>query len=734
MSIGVRLPTQRLLIIAATLVFLTSACGRLPPLQPLLEPAALPTDEPTATPEPPSAAATAAAFLERWAARDYPAMHALLSPESQAALDAESFTRRYENALTTATVLTVTTQLDSVLSEGERATAAYSMTLDTLLFGTLSAESIMSLRLYGRTWRVNWDAGLIWPQLEGDKYFRASYRVPVRADIYDRNGLALATQGRLVTVGVVPGQIQDETAVLRTLASATDLTEETIRSRYASANPEWKVPIADIPAQVSVDHNEALASLAGVYREEKVARTYPYGDAAGHIVGWVAPLPAERLEEYRSRGYQGDEKVGVAGLEAWGEAILAGQHGGTLSVVTALGEPVVDVSRREARPGRPIYTTIDRDFQEQVQQLLGDRKGAIVVLDVGTGAVRALVSGPGFDPNLLAGPASGAGRSGILNDPRQPLFNRATQGTYPTGSVFKIVTMAAGLEAAGMDPLTSVFSCPGYWDGLGAAARKYCWRPAGHGQIGLQDALTASCNVTFYSVGKTLHEMDPQILPRFGTELGLGRPSELVGVVEEAGLMPDPDWKAASLAEAWYPGDTVNLAIGQGYLRVTPLQVASMMVAVANGGTLYQPFILERIGGNEWEEEEVIEPETVGALPISAEHLRAIQEGLLGVTTTPSLGTATRAFAGLDIPVAGKTGTAEVGIEGVAPHSWFAAYAPANEPEIALVVIVENAGEGSTVAAPLVRQVVEAYYGLPVSDLPPEAEEDSVPATPTPEP
>ncbi|RLC59959.1 MAG: penicillin-binding protein 2, partial [Chloroflexota bacterium] len=461
---------------------------------------------------------------------------------------------------------------------------------------------------------------------------------------------------------------------------------------------------------------------------------YPHGGVAPHVVGWVAPVPAEQLEAYRARGYRGDEWVGVSGLEAWGEEILAGQHGGVLTVVTPAGEKVATVAESPAVPGRPIYTTFDRDFQEQVQQILGGRKGAIVVLDVHTGAVLALASGPGFDPNVFVGPAGAVGRSQILADPRNPLFNRATQGTYPCGSVFKIVTMAAAVEEAAMDPDHTVFYCPGYWEGLGPTARKVCWKKEGHGNISLKDALTASCDVTFYAVGQTLDGVGQDVLPRFGRGFGFGEPTGLEGVLEEGGLMPDPEWKVNAIGEPWWVGDTVNLAIGQGYLLVTPLQVARMMAAVANGGTLYRPYVVERIGSaGDGEPEQVTQPQAVGTLPISPEHLAAIQEALLGVTTK-SIGTAPHRFVGLGIPVAGKTGTAEVGGPDTRPHSWFAAYAPADSPEIAIVVMVENAGEGSSVAAPLTRQVVEAYYGLPLSPLPPQAEEGYVPPTPTPGP
>ncbi len=714
-------------------LLLLVSCSSLPTTQPPDYPTVRPTDQPTSTPPPPSPDATAATFLDAWGAGDYATMYARLSPASQAAIDAESFTRRYQNGLATATVLTVTTRLQSVLWEGEQAQASFQLALDTALAGTLITDTIMPLSLHEGQWWVDWDAGLIWPQLAGGRYFRMDYTIPVRANIYDRAGLGLATEGTIVTIGVIPGEIKDENAVLGALALVTGLPPDEIRSRYAAAPAEWKMPIADIPAEVSVDHNDLLSSTPGIYRDEKEGRTYPHGGAP-HVVGWVAPVPAEQLADYRARGYRGDEWVGVSGLEAWGEEILAGQHGGELNIVTGAGEKVITVAEHPATPSRAIYTTLDRDLQAQVQQILGGRKGAIVVLDVHTGAVLALASGPSFDSNVFVGPAGAVGRSQVLADPRNPLFNRATQGTYPAASVFKIVTIAAAMEEAEMHPEHTIFYCPGYWEGLGPASRKGCWKEEGHGDISLKDGLTASCDVVFYAVGQTLDGVGQDILPRFGRGFGFGEKTGLEGVLEEGGLMPDPDWKVNNIGEQWWVGDTVNLAIGQGYLLVTPLQMARMIAAVANGGTLYRPYVVERIGpAGDAEPEQVTQPEVVGTLPISPEHLAAIQEALLGVTTRP-IGTAPHRFAGLSIPVAGKTGTAEVGGPDTVPHSWFAAYAPANSPEIAIVVLVENVGEGSTVAAPLTRQVVEAYYGLPLSPLPPQAEEDYALPTPTPQP
>ena len=720
-------------VLTTLLLLLLVGCSTAPATDPTVSPGATlapsPTAAPTPTEAPPSPGATARVFLEAWSIRDYATMYARLSPSSRAVWGEGSFTGRYTESMGAAGVITITTQLESALHEDSQVRVAFYQEFNTALFGDLTADNTMVLTLYEGQWWVDWSPALIWPMLTSDRYFHTSYVIPVRANIYDRDGLGLAVAGKIVTVGVVPGQIQDEAAVLDGISRVTGMTFEDIKSHYEGMPTDWRIPVAEIPGEVSIENNEMLSSLAGVYRDEKDGRLYPGGGSAAHIVGWVSPIPAEGLLRYQGLGYRGDEWVGAYGIEAWGEQMLAGEHGGKLTIIDESGNVVMEMAEREAVPARPVYTTLDRDFQEAVQQIIGGRRGSIVVLDANTGAVRALASGPGFDANIFAGPAGAQERSQVLSDPRNPLFNRAVYGAYPCGSVFKIVTIAAGMEAAGMDPAGTTFNCPGYWVGLGPGAQKGCWTT--HGDITLEDGLTASCDVVFYSVGLILDGLDPTILPEYTRGFGFGVTTGLDVLAEDPGLVPDPDWKVNTLGENWWVGDSINLAIGQGYLLVTPIQVARMMAAVANGGTLYSTYTIERVGGNASYPEQTMQPEVVGHLPVTPEHLAAIQDALLGVTTR-SIGTAPHRFTGLTIPVAGKTGTAESGGPESIPHSWFAAYAPADDPEIAIVVIVERAGEGSTVAAPMTRQVVEAYYGLPITPLPPEAAEGYV--APTAEP
>ena len=696
-------------------MLLLAACGNPGPASPDPTPSPAATLTPTPIPETPET--VAAAFLTAWEQGDTDRMYALLSPAVQAALSPETFAARYRSSVQTATVLTATATLQAVLQDGLRAQAAAHLSWETALVGTLVTDTVISLVAQGGHWWVEGSGDLIWPGLGEANYFYMDHKIPARANIYDRDGLALAAEGKIVTVGVVPERIKDEGGVLSVLSHLTGLAPEQVRARYTGRPTSWWSPVADIPAQVAVDNADLLLNTPGIEAREKPGRVY-WGDGiALHIVGWVGLISAEEAETYRRMGYRGDEWVGVAGLEKWGEPYLAGRHGGTLYLMAPNGQTIAVLARQDAAPSRAIYTTLNREFQQRVESLLGDRRGAIVVLDVHTGAVLAMASGPTFNQNIFIGPGSAPERAAVLSHPDRPLFNRATQGTYPTGSVFKIVTMAAGLERAGLSA-TSPFFCPGFWEGLGAAYRKACWKA--HGNITLKDALTASCNTTFYTVGQMLDRIDSDLLPAFGRAFGLGLPTGLIGVPEVSGLIPDPTWKQATYGIPWTPGDAVNLAIGQGDLLVTPLQIARMMAAVANGGTLYRPYVVARIAAGVNEPEVVFGPQVVGTLPVSPENLAVIREALFGVTTAP-IGTATHRFLGMSIPVAGKTGTAETPGINAQPHSWFVGYAPADNPQIAFAVVVENAGEGSTVAAPMARQVVEAYFGLPITPLPAEA-------------
>ncbi len=701
---------KRLLIFA--LIFVT-ACSSPTPTP-------TPTWEATPVADPPPPDQTALAYFDAWARADYAAMYHLLTPAAQLTITENQFASRYSQAHSVATVKFVRAALKSALRDGNRVTVDYRLEWDTVLFGTLITNYSLTLILEParNQWGVEWNDGLIWPALAGGNIFSIQYSIPRRANIYDVDGKGLAVEGKIVTVGVVPGRIVDRPALIALLSPVVGLGADAIDAQIANAQPDWYVPLANISFDASQANREVL-SQPGVELREESAREYR--GLAAHVIGYVGFIAPEEVEVWKSRGYRGDEFIGKAGVEQWGESILAGTHGVALNAITPGGQLVETVVERPPAQSRSIYLTIQRDFQQQVEDILSERTGAIVALDPQTGRVMAIASYPGFDPNELIRPSIVA--SAEMTPAVTSFFDRAAQGAYPPGSTFKPVTMAAGLEVGGYAP-TSQFFDPGYWDGLGVTFRKYNWLPGGHGRIDLQTALSASNNTTFYEVGKTVELIDSFALPSMARAFGLGRLTGIAGLNEAPGLIPDPDWKLNTINEVWTTGDGVNMAIGQGFVLVTPLQLANLYAAIANGGTLYRPQIIARIGSQNEPPEEVWQSEVISNLPVSPDNLASIREGLRGVISHPR-GTAGFVFRGFPIDVAGKTGTAEAG-EGD-PHAWFACFAPASrdDPEIVVAVFLENGGQGSYRAAPLARNVLEAYYGLPLTP-PPDAPQGPV--------
>ncbi|MBN1583894.1 MAG: penicillin-binding protein 2 [Anaerolineae bacterium] len=692
-------------------IFLLTAC------RPTVNPT--PTLVPTPTPVPVTSPAyeVAEAFLDAWATGDYEAMYAHCSVETQKRIPLAEFQRIYAEIIQESTILTVQPTLVAVLEEGPVAQAAFSAVIQTSFVGTFTIENELPLVWDTDRWAVDWSKTCIFRELETENLVYMDPRSPVRANIYDINGKGLAVKKELITVSVIPGDIVDEPALLARLAKVLDMPQPEIKAKYENQPPTWLIPIADISLERSQEYYELLDSEPGISLNQKSVRSYRDPVAAPHIVGYMGNIPADELPYWQEQGYTGDELVGRTGIEAWGEHYLGGQRGGVLTIITPEGQTVTTLARREAVPARSVYLTIDYAFQRQVEDLLGERKGAVVVMDVNDGRVLALATWPRFDPNLFAEGIDPTTWSALVNDPNNPLLNRPVQGQYPPGSTFKIITMGTIMERGGVSP-TQGYYCPGTWNKLGWDMT--CWLKSGHGNIDLVNALTASCDVTFYQIGYDLSFIDIDALPSYARSFGLGAPTgignrpdkSITGsdpLGEPSALVPDDAWKRETYGEGWSTGDTVNLAIGQGFLLTTPLQMCRMVAAVGNGGTLYRPQIVYKVAAIGDQPEVSFKADKVGRLPITPATLQAIQEGLLGVTTKPQ-GTAPHRFVDFPYPVAGKTGTAQN--EGELPHSWFIGYLPADNPEIAIAAMIENIGEGTTYAAPLFRQVAAAYYGI----------------------
>lgn len=709
-----------LIFINAAILLTLAGCGSPPPASTPVPPTSTSRPTPIPTPTLPPPEDTAQQFLSAWQLADYATMYRLLTSDARADISEEAFAERYRQAQDTARVTHVRAAPRSTLRRAQTANVAVHVEWDTALVGLLQADTTLTLTLTGGLWSVAWTPDLIWPGLAGGNVMNMTWSIPRRANIYDRDGRGLAVEGKRVIVGIIPGEIVDEEAMLAALSPIVEVPSEEIKARYAGAQAHWFVPVAEISGEVSTANYATLSALTGVSLLEKSVRAYRPGGPNGlaaHTIGYVGVIPPGWSESYRNKGYRGDEWIGLTGLEQWGEPILAGSHGGQLDIITPQGQVVKTLAQKPAVLSRPIYTTLKRGFQELVEQILGERKGAIVAMDPNTGQILAITSHPGFDPNEIVSP-SAVTPSQPVTPTEKSYVHRALQGHYHPGSTFKPIVMAAGLESGLFTP-ESIFNDPGYWDGLGPGFRKFCWLKEGHGTIDLVTALSASCNVTFYQVGYALHQQNGDLLPEFARQFGLGR---LTGIVldESPGVLPNAKWKQDTRGEPWYAGDTVNMSIGQGDVDVTPLQMAVMYSAIANGGTLYRPQLVLKLGSQDMGPEEIIQPEVTGRLPVSADNLAAIKQGLRGVVAGAH-GTARHIFIGMPVAVAGKTGTAETAT--AKPDAWFAAYAPSDAPELAVVVLIENAGQGSAVAAPIARQVFEAYFGYALTPLPPVTEE-----------
>ncbi len=685
---------------------------------------------PTDTP-PLGARGTAVLFLAAWKNSDYAGMYALLAPDSRAAISAADFEQVYRKNLDIMSATIYTPTVTNMIETGDRAEAQAHLTYATRLVGTLEIDVKFPLQHSDERWGVVFVPAMIWPELvDGNQLYMVPF-VPDRGILYDRNGVPMVTTTDAVAIGVVPNEISTEDdSVAKSLSRLLGTSAADIRALYENAIQDQYVPLGEVSAE-ELSKMSFVQGLPGLRATPFTARYY-FGNGAGaHVTGYTIFIPPDQMADHLARGYSVDQRIGNSALELWGEAQLAGVNGGQLTLLDSAGNPLRAIAIGQPTPSQDIHTTIDFDLQKAAQFALGNYTAAAVVLRVDNGQVLAMASSPTFDPNLFE-PANlnrqfadnGAISAGLLN--------RAAQDAYPAGSVFKIVTFSAGLTS-GLFTRDTLYTCNGLWEELGPPA-KTDWLEGGHGSLTFVEGLSGSCNPWFWHIGRALHDWNPGWLPQTARAFGLGQATGLSQIDESPGLIPDPDWKLQNKGAPWDVGDTLNVAIGQGDVLVTPLQMARLAAAVANGGTLNQPQLVLKIQAPDSPPSFEFAPITAGQLPITADQLAALHEGLYNVTQNP-IGTARNRFRSLRIPVAGKTGTAENGIPGqFEPHSWFAGYTFAHledKPDIAIAVWVGNSGQGSDVAAPIFRRIVEAYYGLAFTRYP---WEESVGVVKTPEP
>lgn len=686
------------------------------PLAIFSTPTPLPTAQARVTPAP-DAQAAVKEFLEALQKDDYEAMYDMLAQVSRDAVSLEDFSKRWRDALNEMSASSFDFTILSSQVSPYNAEVGYSITYKTALAGDIQRNIVMRLS-NENGWKALWDDALILPELAGGNQLAMEYSVPARGDIYDKKGLPIVTQSEAFAFGIQTGEINPDLrgALTTELGRLCGYDPLNIEDQIDASGPGWYLPMCEGTREEA----QRLLSInpGGLAVSSYESRYYFRTGLAPQAVGYTLAISPEQLDEYRRKGYRGSERIGQSGIEAWAEDYLAGKHGGTLRVVNPSGQIIASLGQSNPEPADSVYLTLDSNLQYHAQSAIEYFRGAIVVMEVDTGRILAMASSPDFDPNYFEpNNPNNLGLTNLLNSPSQPLLNRASQGQYPLGSVFKIITFSAALES-GLYLKDTAYDCQYEFTELpdrilydwtyeycqqaiarGEACNTSTTRPSG--VLTLQEGLMRSCNPYFWHIGLDLYNFDRQNdIANTARGFGLGSRTGIEQIEEATGQIIDPTT----------PLDAVNQAIGQGDVQVTPLQVARIIAAIANGGTLYRPQIVEKIQPIEGDPVLTFKPEANGTLPLRDENLEILREAMFMVTG-PN-GTARNNIRGLQFSVAGKTGTAESG-SGL-PHAWFAGFTNNSEgtglPDIAIAVIVENIGQGSDYGVPLFRAMVEAYY------------------------
>jgi penicillin-binding protein 2 len=529
-----------------------------------------------------------------------------------------------------------------------------------------------------------------------------------RGPLLDREGRILVENRPSFNVVLTPEHAEDLDSTVVRLGRILRMGEAQIRERLARHPPYRAVVVKSDATIEDVSALEARRLELPEARVEVVPlRSYPLAAAAAHALGRVGEVTERQLQAADFSGLEPGDLVGQAGLESQYNRRLMGQDGYRRVIVNSRGAEVQEAERHPPTDGPGMMLTLDRDLQSATEEALAGRAGGAVVLDSQTGEILAMSSVPAYDPNRFTTGIEPALWGQLSTDPETPLMNRVIQGQYSPGSTFKIVIATAALEVGVITPGTT-FYCPGYLSVYNKVFR--CHKPAGHGTVNVHRALALSCNVFFYQVGIRL---EIERIARYAKEMGLGSATGVDLPHEASGLVPSPEWKLLTQKVPWYAGETVSVAIGQGQVNVTLLQMARLAAMVGNGGRLVRPHLVKSVGGTElrWKA-----PVELGFKPQTLQVVRA------GLAAAVSEGTGWRARVP-GILVAGKTGSAQVVarerlLQGtpshaMLPHGWFVAFAPADAPRIALAVLVEHGGSGGEAAAPVAQKILARFFGVP---------------------
>jgi len=543
-----------------------------------------------------------------------------------------------------------------------------------------------------------------------------------RGMLLDRKGRVLAHNRPSFEVSLIPEDLKLNPEVLTDVGKMLDIDRDEIENKLQSL--KRRPPFKPVKIKSDIDWNGLAllefnrVHLPGLVLDVMPRRTYNYGNLASHLIGYLGEVDENELKQSKGAPYRMGDLIGKYGVEYRWEADLKGVDGGRQIEVDALGREIKPLRSVEPFPGNNLVLTIDLDLQMVAEEAYQDKSGALIAMDPQNGRILAMVSKPSFDPNLFARNILPEEWKSLMEDPRHPLQNKGVQGQYPPGSVFKIITAIAGLESGIITPNTQM-ACTGIYPYGNRAFR--CWKEGGHGTLSLHRAIVESCDIYFYQAGL---KIGVDLIAQYANEFGLGRTTGISLPHERSGIVPSTSWKKKRSGVPWYSGETLSLAVGQGYINTTPLQLLTMISAVANGGKLYLPQVVEKVQniyGNVLKEYPPVER---GRVNVSENSLHFVQEALMGVVNEPH-GTGW-VCALKEVKVAGKTGTAQVvtmpqnfkkGDMDRMPlkfrdHAWFVAYAPVENPRISIVVLVEHGGFGAAAAAPIAKKVIEKYLSL----------------------
>ena len=535
--------------------------------------------------------------------------------------------------------------------------------------------------------------GRKYQRLAGDNAAKTVVSPAPRGIIYDRNGKVLVSNRPIFSVQILPELLASSDTGKRD--RILDRLGELLGAKIeVTVSPGRPIIIKNnVPPAVAARIEEQRDELEGVVVSVIPVRCYPYGSVASHVLGYVGEIESAELQRLKAEGYRLGDSLGKDGIEKLYDRQIRGIDGGKKIEVDASGTPTRLLESVEPLPGADVKLTIDLALQQAAEKAMEGKEGAVVILDPRTGELLALVSRPNYDPNLFIDPLDKS-KWWALTQRSHPFMNRALS-VYPPGSIFKVVTMSAALTE-GLTKPDEVFNCPGYYRVNNRYAA--CWKAAGHGRLTMAEGLTQSCDVVFYELGKRL---GPDRLAKYAVSYGLGEKTGLDLPQEKKGLVPTAGWKKKVWGEQWYDGDSINYGIGQGFVQVTPLQMAAVYGTIATGKRM-KPYVVQEIKNRAGEILYQGKQEEVGQAPVGWETLSVIRQALAAVVERAT-GIAAR-VAG--IPAAGKTGTAEnPGL----PHAWFLCYAPVDDPQIAMAVFVAHGEHGDRTSAYVARDILAWY-------------------------